>query len=84
MVVQLFNGLEMDFVMTQLILLNAIMMEVIVVLTPMFRVSVPYVFVMMIDKIKKVLDVLRTLQIRCGRVMADNIAYAKFRKSLLI
>ena len=22
--------------------------------------------------------------IRCGRVMADNIAYAKFRKSLLI
>ena len=31
MVVQLFNGLEMDFVMTQLILLNAIMMEVIVV-----------------------------------------------------
>ena len=46
------------------IFLNAIMMEVIVVLTPMFRVSVPYVFVMMIDKIKKGLDVLRTLQIR--------------------
>ena len=24
------------------------------------------------------------VHIRCGRVMADNIAYAKFRKSLLI
>ena len=24
------------------------------------------------------------LNIRCGRVMADNIAYAKFRKSILI
>ena len=24
------------------------------------------------------------INIRCGRVMADNIAYAKFRKSLLI
>ena len=24
------------------------------------------------------------LYIRCGRVMADNIAYAKFRKTLLI
>ena len=35
------------------IFLNAIMTEVIVVLTPMFRVSVPYVFVMMIDEIKK-------------------------------
>ena len=26
----------------------------------------------------------RTLNTRCGRVMADNIAYAKFRKNLLI
>ena len=25
-----------------------------------------------------------SLGIRCGRVMADNIAYAKFRKKLLI
>ena len=25
-----------------------------------------------------------TMNIRCGRVMADNIAYAKFRKNLLI
>ena len=25
-----------------------------------------------------------TIFIRCGRVMADNIAYAKFRKNLLI
>ena len=24
------------------------------------------------------------INIRCGRVMADNIAYAKFRKTLLI
>ena len=34
------------------------MMAAIVVLTPMFRVSVPYVFVTMIDKIKKGFDVL--------------------------
>ena len=27
---------------------------------------------------------LRLIIIRCGRVMADNIAYAKFRESLLI
>ena len=26
----------------------------------------------------------KALYIRCGRVMADNIAYAKFRKTLLI
>ena len=58
------HGLQMENVMMKQIFLNAIMMEVIVVLTPMFRVSVPYVFVMMIDKIKKGLDVLRTSQIR--------------------
>ena len=58
-------GLQMENVTTKQIFLNAIMMEVIVVLTPMFRVSVPYVFVMMIDKIKKgLVDVLRTSQIR--------------------
>ena len=55
-------GLQTENVTMKQIFLNAIMMEVIVVLTPMFRVSVPYVFVMMIDKIKKGLDVLRTLQ----------------------
>ena len=58
------HGLPTENVTMKQIFLNAIMMEVIVVLTPMFRVSVPYVFVMMIDKIKKGLDVLRTLQIR--------------------
>ena len=57
------HGLPMENVTMKQIFLNAIMMEVIVVLTPMFRVSVPYVFAMMIDKIKKGLDVLRTLQI---------------------
>ena len=56
-------GLQTENVTMKQIFLNAIMMEVIVVLTPMFRVSVPYVFVTMIDKIKKGFDVLRTLQI---------------------
>ena len=59
------HGLPTENVTMKQIFLNAIMMEVIVVLTPMFRVSVPYVFVMMIDKIKEGLDVLRTLQIHC-------------------
>ena len=30
------------------------------------------------------IGLLRNINIRCGRVMADNIAYAKFRKTLLI
>ena len=29
-------------------------------------------------------DIQSGFYIRCGRVMADNIAYARFRKSLLI
>ena len=35
-------------------------------------------------KIDEIFTVNLTLTTRCGRVMAKNIAYAKFRKSLLI
>ena len=40
--------------------------------------------IMVISSCKKKYDIALMLNTRCGRVMADNIAYAKFRKSLLI
>ena len=85
------DGLVIIFVMISITIWTAVMMAETVADAMLTQTGAQYVHALIqmeagLEQLANLLQQQLLIQviIRCGRVMADNIAYAKFRKNLLI